>query len=344
MSRFRSWSYAVVAVVLASVLAGCSSGAGDAPKPAHTGRSGSSTGDDSAFPVTIDSALGDVTISKRPKRVVAIGWGSPDAALALGVKPVGLQDNSGATGDKTGILPWEQPKLKKYEPAMIKYSDDQVPYEKIARLKPDVILAVNSGLTRGQYQRLTKVAPTVAYPDKPWLTSWQDQLRIVGKALGREGEAVKQEKTIKQLIRSGRKHHPEFDGNTIAFGSGTETGSFNLYVSTDPRVHLLKKLGFAISPDLPKKASSFSTKLSLEKLDSIHADVVVAWYLDPRVKKTIEHNETFREMPAVKRHGYVAVTDPPMVEATSQITVLSVPWMLHRYLPLLSKAASGKAS
>jgi iron complex transport system substrate-binding protein len=33
-----------------------------------------------------------------------------------------------------------------------------------------------------------------------------------------------------------------------------------------------------------------------------------------------------------------------MVYATSAVSVLSLPWMLDRYLPLLSAAAKGKAS
>jgi iron complex transport system substrate-binding protein len=276
--------------------------------------------------------------------VVTIGWGSQDVALALGVVPVGMQDMSGDTGDRTGILPWDAPKLDGAEPKLLKYVGDQVPYEQIAALHPDLILAVDSGLTGQQQAQLSHLAPTVGYPGKPWLTSWQDQLRLVGKALGMSDRAAALERSTDKLITDAKAQHPEFAGKTVAFGSGTTTGNYNLYLSSDSRVQLLHELGFTVSRSLPSKASSFAAQVSLEKLDSIDSDVLVSWYLSKPVQTQLEGNALFQRMPAVARHGYVALTDPAMVYATSAVSVLSLPWMLDRYLPLLSAAADGKAS
>jgi len=335
----RTLPAAVVALCLAVV--GCSSGSKSSP---HGSGSAASPGSASAFPVTIDSAVGKATIPARPKRVVTIGWGSQDVALALGVVPVGMQDMSGDTGDKTGILPWDAPKLKGAKPKLLKYVTDEVPYEQIAALHPDLVLAVDSGLTTQQYRQLSQIAPTVGYPGQAWLTSWQDQLRLVGKALGMSAKAAALEKSTAKLIADAKAQHPELAGKTVAFGSGTTTSSFNLYLSTDSRVQLLRELGFTVSPSLPSKAASFAEQLSLEKLDSIDADVLVSWYLSGSVQKQLEGNALFRRIPAVRRGGYVPLTDPAMVYATSAVSVLSLPWMLDRYLPLLSAAAKGKAS
>jgi len=288
--------------------------------------------------------VGKATITTAPKRVVAIGWGSQDVALALGVVPVGMQDLSGDTGVDSGIMPWDSPKLKGAEPALLKYTTGDVPYEQIAALRPDVILAVDSGVTTAEYAKLTKIAPTVGYPGKPWLTSWQDQLSIVGKALGRSAEAARLKAQTDALIARAKADHPEFAGKTVAFGSGTTTSAFNLYLATDSRVQLLHELGFAVSPSLPSSAASFAVPLSLEKLNTINADVLVAWYLSASVRKQIESSALFDKIPAVARKGYVPLTDPSMVYATSAVSVLSLPWMLDRYLPLLSAAAQGKGA
>ncbi|EYT81164.1 MULTISPECIES: iron-siderophore ABC transporter substrate-binding protein [unclassified Streptomyces] len=341
----KTWTGRILPAVVAALClaaAGCSS---DSKTPSHASSDGkTTTGDSSAFPVTIDSAVGKATIPARPERVVTIGWGSQDAALALGVTPVGMQDMSGDTGDKTGILPWDAPKLHGAEPTLLKYATGEVPYEQIAALRPDVILAVDSGLTGAQYQQLSRIAPTVGYPGKPWLTSWQDQLRLVGKALGMSTEAAALEKSTDKLIADAKARHPEFTGKTVAFGSGTTTSSYNLYLSSDTRVQLLHQLGFTVSPSLPSSAKSFAAQLSLEKLDSIDSDVLVSWYLSKPVQQQLEANTLFRRMPAVERGGYVPLTDPAMVYATSAVSVLSLPWMLDRYLPLLSTAAKGKTS
>ncbi|MBD1320367.1 iron-siderophore ABC transporter substrate-binding protein [Gordonia hankookensis] len=324
------------------LVAGCSSD-GDA----DSAGSSASGGAGGAFPVTIDSAVGKATIEKKPTRVVTIGWGSTDAALALGVVPVGMQDMSGDVDDDSAILPWDKPKLKGAQPTLLKYTSKSVPFEQIAALQPDVILAVNSGLTSEQYSRLSQVAPTVGYPGKAWQTSWQDQITTAGKALGETQKAAQLVDSTSALIAKSKQEHPEFAGKTAAFGSGTTADNFNMYLATDSRVQLLKDLGFTISPSVPTApspgGSSYAVPTSIERLGDIESDVMVAWYLSDSVRSGLEGNDVFRTMPAVARHGYVRLDEPALVYATSAVTVLSLPWMLDRYLPRLSDAAQGKA-
>ena len=77
-----------MAGVLASgLLSACSTGStGDRrqPEPEST-----TSVDADAFPVTIEHAFGETTIEEEPKRVATLGWSDQDAALALGVVPVG---------------------------------------------------------------------------------------------------------------------------------------------------------------------------------------------------------------------------------------------------------------
>lgn len=334
----------LVALGLLAGAAGCGTGGSDGNDHAPA----ASTAEAGAYPVTIASALGKVTVHKQPKRVVTIGWGSQDAALALGVVPVGMQDMTNDAGVHSGILPWDVKRLHGHRPTLLKVDTDSIPYEKILGLRPDIILAVCSGVTANQYSRLSKIAPTVGYPDKPWITSWQDQLTTVGKALGKPARADKLVKQTTDLIDSSAHKHPEFHGKTIAFGSGTEAANFNFYYDNDARVELLSELGFRLSPSVSKlghgaSSSSFAKSVSLERLPGIDSDVLVAWYLDHDTQSQIEHNGLFQDMPAVRRGGYVPITDPVFVYATSAVNVLSLPWMLHRYLPMLSQAAKGTA-
>ncbi|WGW13596.1 hypothetical protein LWF01_07520 [Saxibacter everestensis] len=88
-----------------------------------------------------------------------------------------------------------------------------------------------------------QIAPIVGYPDEPWLTSWQDQNGIVSSSLGLADEAKKLTEQTNQLIDQSAHEHPEFEGKTIAFGSGTEPGSYNFYFDDDSRDSLLDELG-----------------------------------------------------------------------------------------------------
>ncbi|ACP32323.1 ABC transporter substrate-binding protein [Corynebacterium aurimucosum] len=65
-----------VVAVLALGLAACSSSAASA-----------SNSDNAAFPATISTKFGGVTIDEAPRRVVALGWGDAELALSLGVQP-----------------------------------------------------------------------------------------------------------------------------------------------------------------------------------------------------------------------------------------------------------------
>src|SRR5699024_2444574 len=59
----------------------------------------------------------------------------------------------------------------------------------ILELEPDLILAPWSGLTQEQYDLLADVAPTVAYPEQPWTIEWEQQIEIIGEAMGENDQA-----------------------------------------------------------------------------------------------------------------------------------------------------------
>lgn len=300
---------------------------------------------DAGFPVSITSALGTVEIKARPQRVVTLGWGSTEAAVALGVIPVGMRDMKSELGEGgSGVMPWVQEKLGDAKPVLLPESSKSVPLEQIAALKPDVILSVQSGLTADQYAQLNKIAPTVAQPGRNWQTGWQDQTTLVGKALGREAEAKALITDTDKRIAEVKAAHPEFAGKTVAAASGTTPESLNFYFDTDPRVQLLQSFGFTVLPALTALREAtppgkFAAPVSWENVPRYNPDVLTAWYLDAAKREATEANPSFASLKAVQRTSYVPLTDPPLVFAVSSPNVLDLPWLLDRYVPLLSTAA-----
>ena len=73
--------------------------------PALNAGSVSSEARTTGFPVTIDSALGQAVIAAPPRRVVTLGLGADDLALALGVVPVGTS-RADWGGDADHYWPW----------------------------------------------------------------------------------------------------------------------------------------------------------------------------------------------------------------------------------------------
>src|SRR5690625_996674 len=179
-----------------------------------------------AFPVTIDHALGSTEIPAEPQRVVTLGWASQDTVLALGPTPVGIAEDAWA-GDDNGLLPWTDEAITRNgntigpvgsDADVAVYADaPEVNIEELATLNPDLILATYSGITQEEYDQLSKLAPTVAYPETPWLVSWQDQTLINGKALGLEEEAAELITETEEHIDTSGAENPELLGTTFAF-------------------------------------------------------------------------------------------------------------------------------
>src|SRR5215208_3744172 len=215
----------------ALLTAGCSAAADEDAGPA------SSSG---AFPVTVETAFGDVTIEEEPTRVVALGWSDAETALALGVQPVGASDWLGFGGE--GVGPWA---AGRYDEAPEIIETLEPSYEAIAALEPDLILDTRSDGTQERYDLLSEIAPTIGQPEGvgPYQTTWQQQLDLVGQALGKTDQAAGLEAAVQQAFTDAAEAHPEFDGTEVAVGAYTSEG-FGAYVSGDARVAFMEQLGF----------------------------------------------------------------------------------------------------
>lgn len=338
----RRIAAAATAVGLVIGLAACSTSSA----PASSGSSASTTGTDAgAFPVSIKSALGTATIPSAPKRVVTIGWGSTDTAISLGVVPVGIERQSFGN-DSTGDYPWDTAAIKKMGGAIPKtftvYPDIDV--SAIAALNPDLILAPQSGITAAQYTTLSALAPTVAYPGKPWQTGWDTQMRIIGKALGKTTLVNKQIADLTTTLADASKKNPEFKGLTFAYVYSAQPGSLSIYQHGDPRVEVIKALGLKETPSvaaLPASKDTFTSDIGLEKANLLSTtDIVFTWFNDEANAKQIEAQPLFAQIPAVKRGSYVPNVDQKLAMASTFITPLSVPYALPRYVTMIKKAAA----
>ncbi len=117
-----------------------------------------STDDD--FPVTITHVYGTTTIAEKPERVVTVGATDTDYVLALGVPPVGTVTNLGAFTN--GIAPWAQDAAGDAKPVLVNDSlFGELNFEKIAELRPNLILGIYYTMTEDDYEILSKIAPTV---------------------------------------------------------------------------------------------------------------------------------------------------------------------------------------
>lgn len=331
----------VVALGLGALLAGCS------VTPKVTGPK-AVTAEAGAFPVTLKDALGSAIITEAPQRVVTIGATTHDAVLALGITPVGMSDQSWG-GDADGYLPWFREVVERRGdplPHILTETDTELDIEEILALDPDVILAPYSGLTQKQYERLSEFTRVVAYRDRAWSSSWQEIMTVTGDALGRPAEARRQISETEALIASRAAANPEFAEKTYLYGAAMSEGStdISLYLPVDTRVQLVQELGFNLAPDFAATIGDvddgFYATLSIEQLTDIHTDIYLAWGEDAEIKATRE-NPVFARWEPVARNNTLLLADRELLMATSATSVLSIPWALDRFIPLLREAVAG---
>jgi iron complex transport system substrate-binding protein len=303
----------------------------------------SSDGDAASFPVTIEHAFGETEIDAEPERVVTWGWGSADAAIALGVVPVAIPFDDYA-GDDEGVLPWIREALDDADadvPEMLP-NTDEAPIEAIAATQPDVILAPYSGITDQEYELLSAIAPTVAYPDEAWATPWRDLIEIVGTSLGRSDEAAELLQDIDDQVAEQADAHPELEGKTVAMVWDTGD-TFYVYKPVDPRVEFALDLGMVGAEsveELSTDEETFFYTISYEQLDQIESDVLVSFADTPESSQAFLASDHAQLMPQVQQGTVAEVIGTDFIASVSPPTALSVTWGLDDYVGLLSEAAT----
>src|SRR5690349_19485539 len=135
----RAFGGAVATAALALVAA-----CGDDKAPAAS--AASSSAGSAAFPVSIEHKYGTTEITKVPQRVVVVGLTEQDALLALGVVPVATTKWFGENPGE--IWPWAKEKLGSAAVPESLTNTDGIQFEKVAALKPDLIVGLYSGLTQ----------------------------------------------------------------------------------------------------------------------------------------------------------------------------------------------------
>lgn len=297
-----------------------------------------------AYPVTFKHAFGETTLATKPQRIVTIGWMTQDAVLALGEVPIAIPEQMWG-GDAEGVLPWVRDAVNasgQPMPAILNFDTD-IPYERLLALAPDAILAPYSGLTREQYDRLSAIAPTVAYAETPWAGSWQDVVTVTGKALGKSAEAEKLIADLGAQFAAARAAHPEFAGKTFTFGSlwvgGTGLG---VYSVTDPRIPMVQDLGLVPSPGVVElsKQPGYYFDVSFENLSSVDADVLIVLDEGTPESDAIYSNELIQRFAPVADGRMVRLNDKAYVMATSALSPLSIPWMLDKFVTSLAEATN----
>lgn len=164
---FRRFTLAATLVALA-LLPACGDGSSDRDDPAAAARTR-----------RVAHAMGTAEVPADPELVVVLDSSFLDAALALGVTPIGATEASAGVGMPDYLA-------DRVADIDVVGLTDEPNLEAIAKLRPDLILGAK---VRHEelYDELADIAPTVFTESSG--TNWKDGLAVTADALGKTKEA-----------------------------------------------------------------------------------------------------------------------------------------------------------
>lgn len=311
---------AMIAGAALIALAACGSSGGGA----ETG------GDDAsgAYPRTVQTLYGDVTIPEAPKRIVALSFANADELLSLGVTPIKVAADPKTLADTT---PWVADQLRSTADANLTTASYELNVEAIAAAKPDLIIAQTWQIKdQAAFDQLNDIAPTIAPDSKALNVDWDVRLRTTADAVAKTDEAEKLITDIKAEFKEVGDTVPDVSSKTyqwvrvdadgFGFGNGSVFGLFGL------------------KPGTQQDNTQNGAPLSLEQTSKLDADLLAVWAPSADLRKSIDNSKLFQQLPAVQ-NGTVYYAELDFANALNSPGPLALRWLKDQLAPTIEKLA-----
>lgn len=288
--------------------------------------------------VTVKHAFGETTVTAPPKRVVSAGFTEQDSLLALGVVPIATTEWFG--GQPFAVWPWAQPKLGAAQPVVLTL-DNGVQVDRIAALKPDLIVATNAGVDADTYQKLSAIAPTIPQSGADaFFEPWQTQAATIGAAVFQDDAMKSLVKAVDDKFIQVGADNQQFKDKKAVLLEGRLWD--NNVVATLPgwRTDFLNQMGFA-PPDGIKSygrddhRAVIPVDQAASALDG--ADVLIWTTETDDDRAALTANPAIADLRATKLDRNV-FTGKDLAGAIAFSSVLSYPAVADQLPPLLSAA------
>jgi iron complex transport system substrate-binding protein len=280
--------------------------------------------------ITVKHIFGETKIAAPPKRVVSAGFTEQDDLLAVGVVPIAVTDWFG--GEPFGVWPWAQPKLGGAQPVALSLNDG-IQVDRIAALKPDLIVATNAGLDKDTYTKLSAIAPTIAQsgPDA-FFEPWKDQATAIGQAVFKADDMANLISGVDAKFTEVGKNNPQFAGKKVLLLGGTFYQDSVRVTTPGWRTDFLTDMGLTV-PD------AGAGLVKRDKMASVldNADVLI-W-----TTESDDEQAALLADPVVAKLGATAAsrnvfTGKDLAGAIAFASTLSYPLVADQLPPMITKA------
>ncbi|MEU6478576.1 ABC transporter substrate-binding protein [Streptomyces sp. NPDC047017] len=291
----RRLSAVLAAAALAAVLTACGSSAADG------------TGGKDSATRAVTTAHGTVRVPDRPLRIVSVHSWTTESLFDLGLKPVGVE-NSGATYVPPRYLP-------SWKAAAKVTTGADIDYEKIAALKPDLIVGVDVPYLSKAYQKLSAIAPT-AFTSFRDNSTWTEFPEATARFVNRTTQLAALKKEYGDRIAAVRKTY----GAKLAAShwdviqGGFDTGNYWIYSSASPVGEILTQLGAGFASASASVGKGATKSVSYERTDLLHDADHLVYYTNNDGSPANDIGKLFaldgfKRLPAARGHRVVGTPD-----------------------------------
>lgn len=335
-----------------------------------------------AFPAYVKHKWATTIVEQEPKRIVALGTRDHDMLISLGVTPIAIRNAFGKAHPYSD-WPWvpdsvsesdyeylsaglQEPKTGKIAPpvdgpieangapeaAVTPHLHQVFDWEHIASLKPDLIVGTFSGVTKEDYDKLVKIAPTitgVSADSRDYFSSWQEEMLALGKAVGRPKAAAKQIEDTEALFNDVRESHPEFKGASVAVVAPSGNGKVRVINPYAPMARFFTSLRMnfpnVVDSLMNGPKNIYGVEMDSGSLPLLSGVDVLVWIVGSEGSAQldkIKNSGYYQSMSVVKRGGAIYL-DGQTAEALYFSSPMSIPWAMDQLKPRLFKALEAKA-
>jgi iron complex transport system substrate-binding protein len=279
--------------------------------------------------VTVTHMFGETKVPAAPKRVVSAGYTEQDDLLAVGVVPIAVTN---WWGDQPfGVWPWAQPKLSGAQPEVLDLSNG-IQVDRIAALKPDLIVATNAGIDEDTYKKLSQIAPTIPQSGQDaFFEPWKTQAAAIGRAAFKFDEMAALVKAVEDKFTEIAKNNPQFSGKKALLLEGAIVGDAVNVLAPRWRSDFLTQMGLVI-PDI---GGTITRDQMAPMLDS--ADVLIWSTESDDQQAALLADPTVAKLRATTGNRNV-FTGKDLAGAIAFASPLSYPVVADQLTPALAKA------
>lgn len=324
-TRDRWWFLAIV-LGFSVVMSACSGENSDSSDGVDS--DGRSTA--GQYPVTMDSAYGEIVVDEKPENILVIGAQYVDMLAAIEEEPVafagaGEQDEE----ELLSTTPWMSDlRTGQFDPRVVT-ADYKVDPEVIAQYEPDLIVGQPYYIEEEHFEQLSAIAPTyvsVFSPDR----DWTDDLRDLGTLTDKEEAAEEAIADVDDRFSEARGALAGLQGRTFNLGWYTAEG-----LRMPPAFHWVEDLGLRNADNQPGEGEQ-AKNLARENLSQFAGDIAFV-QADDEGRAALESDARFRSLPA-SRNDSLFFVDRPVIDAALTAGPRSMEWLLSEIVPLLESS------